>query len=278
MMAAFPSNLHRLCLSMAAFEPERVLSVHHWNDTLFSFTTTRGQSLRFESGHFVMIGLQVNGKPLLRAYSIASPAWEENLEFLSIKVPDGPLTSRLQNLKVGDELLVGRKPTGTLVISDLLPAKNLYLFGSGTGLAPFMSVIRDPETYERFEKVILVHGVRFISELAYRDYIAEDLLKIEGLGEEIAEKLVYYPTVTREPFINEGRITKAISEQQIAARTGLPPINPETDRAMLCGSPHMLRDVAAELDKLGFKVSPGIGQAGDYVIERAFVDLSLIHI
>lgn len=135
-----------------------------------------------------------------------------------------------------------------------------------------MSVIRDPETYERFEKVILVHGVRFISELAYRDYIAEDLLKIEGLGEEIAEKLVYYPTVTREPFINEGRITKAISEQQIAARTGLPPINPETDRAMLCGSPHMLRDVAAELDKLGFKVSPGIGQAGDYVIERAFVD------
>lgn len=272
MMAAFPSNLHRLCLSMAAFEPERVLSVHHWNDTLFSFTTTRGQSLRFESGHFVMIGLQVNGKPLLRAYSIASPAWEENLEFLSIKVPDGPLTSRLQNLKVGDELLVGRKPTGTLVISDLLPAKNLYLFGSGTGLAPFMSVIRDPETYERFEKVILVHGVRFISELAYRDYIAEDLLKIEGLGEEIAEKLVYYPTVTREPFINEGRITKAISEQQIAARTGLPPINPETDRAMLCGSPHMLRDVAAELDKLGFKVSPGIGQAGDYVIERAFVD------
>ncbi|MFT4192130.1 MAG: ferredoxin--NADP reductase [Comamonas sp.] len=257
---------------MAAFEPERVLSVHHWNDTLFSFTTTRGQSLRFESGHFVMIGLQVNNKPLLRAYSIASPAWEEHLEFLSIKVPDGPLTSRLQNLKVGDELLVGRKPTGTLVISDLTPAKNLYLFGSGTGLAPFMSIIRDPETYERFEKVILVHGVRFISELAYRDYLAGDLLKIEGLGEEIAEKLVYYPTVTREPFDNEGRITTAISEQRIAARTGLPPINPETDRAMLCGSPHMLRDVAAELDKLGFQVSPGIGQPGDYVIERAFVD------
>lgn len=257
---------------MAAFEPERVLSVHHWNDTLFSFTTTRGQSLRFESGHFVMIGLQVNNKPLLRAYSIASPAWEEHLEFLSIKVPDGPLTSRLQNLEVGDELLVGRKPTGTLVVSDLLPAKNLYLFGSGTGLAPFMSIIRDPETYERFEKVVLVHGVRFVSELAYRDYVAGDLLKIEGLGEEIAEKLVYYPTVTREPFTNEGRITTAIAEQRIAARTGLPPINPETDRAMICGSPHMLRDVSAELDKLGFKVSPGIGQPGDYVIERAFVD------
>ncbi|WP_293780751.1 ferredoxin--NADP reductase [uncultured Oxalicibacterium sp.] len=257
---------------MAAFDTVRILSVHHWNDTLFSFTTTREPSFRFESGHFVMIGLPIDGKPLLRAYSIASPSWEEHLEFLSIKVQDGALTKHLQNLKVGDELLVGRKPTGTLVISDLLPAKRLFLFGSGTGLAPFMSIIRDPDTYERFDQVILVHGVRLVSELAYRDYIGKELLEIEGLGEEIAAKLLYYPTVTREEFPNKGRITHAISSGIMCEMLGIPAMDPLTDRAMICGSPEMLKDTAAELDKLGFEVSAGIGQPGDYVIERAFVE------
>jgi len=257
---------------MAAFDTVRILSVHHWNDTLFSFTTTREPSFRFESGHFVMIGLPIDGKPLLRAYSIASPSWEEHLEFLSIKVQDGALTKHLQNLKVGDELLVGRKPTGTLVVSDLLPAKRLFLFGSGTGLAPFMSIIRDPETYERFDQVILVHGVRLVSELAYREYVGKELLEIEGLGEEIAAKLLYYPTVTREEFANKGRITTAIASGVMCETLGIPPMDPLTDRAMICGSPEMLKDTAAELDKLGFEVSAGIGQPGDYVIERAFVE------
>lgn len=257
---------------MAAFDTVRILSVHHWNDTLFSFTTTREPSFRFESGHFVMIGLPIDGKPLLRAYSIASPSWEEHLEFLSIKVQDGALTKHLQNLKVGDELLVGRKPTGTLVVSDLLPAKRLFLFGSGTGLAPFMSIIRDPETYERFDQVILVHGVRLVSELAYREYVGKELLEIEGLGEEIAAKLLYYPTVTREEFTNKGRITTAIASGVMCETLGIPPMDPLTDRAMICGSPEMLKDTAAELDKLGFEVSAGIGQPGDYVIERAFVE------
>jgi ferredoxin--NADP+ reductase len=257
---------------MASIEPERVLSVHHWNDTLFSFTTTRGTSLRFENGHFVMIGLPVDGKPLLRAYSIVSANYEEHLEFLSIKVQNGPLTSRLQHLKVGDELLVGRKPTGTLVISDLLPAKNLFLFGSGTGLAPFMSIIRDPETYEHFDKIILVHGVRLVSELAYHDYLINELPQHEFLGEEVRAKLVYYPTVTREPFVNQGRITTLIESGKLAADLGLPQLNPLTDRAMICGSPMMLADTRALLDKLTFQISPGIGQPGDYVIERAFVE------
>lgn len=257
---------------MAAYEYERVLSVHHWNDTLFSFTTTRAQSLRFENGHFVMIGLEVEGKPLLRAYSIVSANYEENLEFLSIKVQNGPLTSRLQHLKVGDQLLVGRKPTGTLVISDLLPAKNLFLFSTGTGMAPFMSIIRDPETYERFEKVILVHGVRYVSELAYHDYILQDLPNHEFLGDIVRDKLIYYPTVTREPFKNEGRLTTLMENGKLCADIGLPQLNPQTDRAMICGSPSMLTDTCNELNKLGFQISPGIGRPGDYVIERAFVE------
>ncbi|VFR16447.1 Ferredoxin--NADP(+) reductase [plant metagenome] len=257
---------------MAAFNTERVLSVHHWNDTLFSFTTTRDAALRFHNGHFVMIGLEVEGKPLLRAYSIASANYEENLEFLSIKVPDGPLTSRLQHLKVGDPILVSKKPVGTLVVDDLKPGKNLYLFGTGTGLAPFMSIIKDPEVYERFEKVILVHGVRWVSELAYADYIQNDLPNNEHFGELVNGKLVYYPTVTREAFRNQGRITELIANGKLAQDVGLPPINPETDRAMLCGSPAMLTDISALLDGLGFEVSPGTGQPGDYVVERAFVE------
>lgn len=257
---------------MAAFNSERVLSVHHWNDTLFSFTTTRDKALRFHNGHFVMLGLEVDGKPLMRAYSIASANYEENLEFLSIKVPDGPLTSRLQHLKEGDTVLVSRKPVGTLVIDDLKAGRNLFLLGTGTGLAPFMSIIKDPETYERFEKVVLVHGVRFVSELAYSDFIQNELPNNEFFGELVREKLLYYPTVTREPFRNEGRITQALESGKLCQDLGLPAIDPAQDRAMLCGSPSMLADLSAMLDSFGFVVSAGVGQPGDYVIERAFVE------
>jgi ferredoxin--NADP+ reductase len=257
---------------MSAFNTETVLEVHHWNDSLFSFKTTRDPSLRFRNGHFVMIGLQVDGKPLLRAYSVASANYEENLEFLSIKVPDGPLTSRLQHLKPGDHVLVGRKPTGTLVIDDLTPAPHLYLFGTGTGLAPFMSIVRDPETYERFDKVVLVHGVREVSELAYADYLQTDLPGNDFFGEMVRERLIYYPTVTREPFRNRGRITELIESDKLTNDIGLPPLSPANDRAMLCGSPAMLADTRALLDARGFKISPSIGVPGDYLIERAFVE------
>lgn len=257
---------------MAAFNTEEVLSVHHWNDSLFSFKTTRDPALRFHNGHFVMLGLEVNGKPLMRAYSIASANYEENLEFLSIKVPDGPLTSRLQHLKAGDSVLVSRKPVGTLVADDVKPGKHLYLFATGTGLAPFMSIIKDPDIYERFEKVVLLHGVRFKSELAYADYIQNELPNNEYFGDIVRNKLVYYPTVTREPFVHQGRITHVVESGQLFQDIGLPPLNPEIDRAMLCGSPHMLADISAMLNKRGFVVSAGVGQPGDYVIERAFVE------
>lgn len=257
---------------MAAFNTERVLSVHHWNDTLFSFKTTRDPAFRFHNGHFVMIGLEVEGKPLMRAYSIASANYEEHLEFLSIKVQDGPLTSRLQHLKEGDELLVSRKPVGTLVLDDLLPGKNLYLFGTGTGLAPFMSIIKDPTVYERFEKVILVHGVRQVSEFAYKDFISEDLHEHEYLGDMIRNQLIYYPTATREPFRNQGRLTDLINSGKLFADIGMPVMSPEHDRAMLCGSPHMLKDTCHILDAKGFIASPHTGTPGQYVIERAFVE------
>jgi len=257
---------------MAAYEVEKVLTVHHWNESLFTFTCTRGKSLRFESGHFVMVGIVVDGKPLMRAYSIASAHYAEHLEFFSIKVPNGPLTSRLQHLQVGDDVLIGRKPTGTLVLTDLLPAKNLFLFATGTGLAPFMSIIRDPDTYDRFEKVILVHGVRIGSELAYREFISEELPKHDYLGEQVRDKLIYYPTVTREAFRNQGRLTTLIENGKLCSDIGLPPINPATDRAMICGGPAMLKDLRVVLDAQGFEISKGIGQAGHYVIERAFVE------
>jgi ferredoxin--NADP+ reductase len=257
---------------MAAFNTEQVLSVRHWNDTLFSFTTTRDPALRFHNGHFVMLGLEVNGKPLMRAYSIASANYEENLEFLSIKVQDGPLTSRLQHLKEGDSVLVSKKPVGTLVVDDLKPGKHLYLFATGTGLAPFMSIIKDPDVYERFEKVILLHGVRHKSELAYSDYIENKLPNNEYFGEAVRDKLIYYPTVTREPFRHQGRITHVVDTGVLFTDIGLPSLDPAVDRAMLCGSPHMLADVSNMLNERGFQVSPGVGQPGDYVVERAFVD------
>lgn len=257
---------------MASFVTERVLSVHHWNDTLFSFRTTRNQGLRFENGQFVMIGLEVDGRPLTRAYSIASPNYEEHLEFFSIKVPDGALTSRLQHLAEGDPIVVSKKPTGTLVLHDLRPGKHLYLLATGTGLAPFLSVIQDPETYARFDKVVLIHGVRFISELAYTDLITQALPLHEFLGDEIRHKLIYYPTVTREPFRNNGRITTLMESGQLFDDIGLPPLDPVVDRVMICGSPAMLADCCNLLDARGFEVSPRIGDPGDYVIERAFVE------
>ena len=257
---------------MAAYEVQKVLSVHHWNESLFTFTCTRAASLRFESGHFVMVGLMVDGRALLRAYSIASAHWEEHLEFFSIKVQDGPLTSRLQHLKVGDDVLVGKKATGTLVITDLLPGRFLYLFATGTGLAPFMSIIRDPDTYERFEKIILVHGVRKVDELAYADLIAHELPQHDHLGELVRDQLVYYPTVTREPFRNQGRLPDLIANGKLCRDIGFPQIDPTQDRAMICGGPAMLKDMRTVLDQAGFVISTGIGHAGGYVIERAFVE------
>lgn len=257
---------------MAAIGTEKVTSVRHWNDTLFSFTTTRDPGLRFENGHFVMMGLQVEGRPLMRAYSIASANYEDALEFFSIKVENGPLTSRLQHIKVGDDVLVSRKPTGTLILHDLKPGRHLYMLATGTGLAPFLSLVKDPETYERFEKVVLVHGVRNVGDFAYHDYLTEDLPKHEILGEEVSKKLVYYPTATREPFRNNGRLTDLFDSGKLTRDIGLPDLNPETDRAMLCGSPAMLKDTAALLDRRGFQISPHIGTPGDYVIERAFVE------
>jgi ferredoxin--NADP+ reductase len=251
---------------------ERVLSVHHWNDTLFSFRTTRDAALRFRNGHFVMLGLPVEGKPLLRAYSVASANHEGFLEFLSIKVPNGPLTSRLQHLQPGDELIVGRKPVGSLVVDDLRPGRNLYLLSTGTGLAPFMSIIQDPETYERFEKVVLIHGVRLVSELAYAGFIALELPAHEFLGELVRDKLVYYPTVTREPFRHQGRLTEVIESGRLFTDAGLPPLDAALDRAMICGSPAMLADSCRMLDARGFCISPRQGELGDYVIERAFVE------
>lgn len=257
---------------MASIGTERVLGVHHWNDTLFSFRTTREQGLRFENGHFVMLGIKVEGKPLLRAYSIASANYDEHLEFLSIKVPEGALTSRLQHIKPGDEVLVSRKPVGTLVLHDLRPGKHLYLFATGTGLAPFMSIIRDPLAYERFEKVVLVHGVRVVSELAYAEYITQELPNNEFFGDEVRAKLIYYPTVTREPFQNRGRLTDLVESGKLFDDIGLPPLDPARDRAMICGSPSMLKDTAGLLDARGFEISPHTGAPGDYVIERAFVE------
>lgn len=256
---------------MAAVSRQNVTSVHHWNDSLFSFTTTRDQGLRFENGHFVMVGMEVEGRPLMRAYSIASANYDQELEFLSIKVPDGPLTSRLQKIRVGDELLVSSKPTGTLVADHLLPGRHLYLLSTGTGLAPFMSIIRDPDIYERFEKIVLVHGVRCVSDLAYQDVITRELPDNEFFGDLVRERLIYYPTVTRESFHNEGRITDLMSTGKLFRDVGLPEPHRTVDRFMICGSPAMLKDTCRILDDRGFSESRH-GIQAEYVIERAFAE------
>jgi ferredoxin--NADP+ reductase len=236
---------------MSNFNQESVLGVHHWTDNLFSFTTTRHPSFRFRNGEFTMIGLKVGEKPLLRAYSVASANYEDRLEFFSIKVPDGPLTSRLQHLKEGDEIIVSRKATGTLVIDNLEDGRNLYLIGTGTGLAPFLSVIKDPATYERFEKVVLLHGCRRVAELAYGEMITEKLPNDDLIGELVRNQLIYYPTVTRDPFRNRGRITDLIASGKLFSDAGLAQLAPEHDRVMICGSPALVHDTRVLLSGKG---------------------------
>lgn len=256
---------------MSNFNQETVLSVHHWTDNLFSFTTTRDSSFRFRNGEFTMIGLKVNEKPLLRAYSVASANYEENLEFFSIKVADGPLTSRLQHLKKGDEIIVSRKATGTLVIDNLTDGRNLYLIGTGTGLAPFLSVIKDPETYERFEKVVLLHGCRHVRELAYGELITEKLPQDEMIGDMVRNQLIYYPTVTRDPFRNRGRITDLITSGKLFEDISLPALDAAKDRVMMCGSPALLLDTKKLLEDRGF-VEGNHGEPADFVVEKAFAE------
>ena len=256
---------------MSAFLEEKVLEVHHWTDRLFTFKTTREPTLRFSNGHFTMIGLRVNEKPLLRAYSIVSANYEDHLEFLSIKVPDGPLTSRLQHIKVGDSIIVGKKPTGTLLIDYLLPGKRLFLLSTGTGLAPFMSIVRDPATYEKFEQIILVHGVRQKDELAYHDLLVEHLPAHELIGELVTSQLRYYPTVTREAYRNMGRVTDLIQTGKMFEDLEIPSLDPATDRVMICGSPAMLKDLKHMLETRGFNEG-NTSKPGDFVIERAFAE------
>jgi ferredoxin--NADP+ reductase len=254
---------------------ETVTWVKHWTDQYFSFGITRPASFRFRSGEFVMIGLPSEvegGKPVLRAYSIASPAWAEELEFFSIKVADGPLTSRLQKIQVGDQILLARKSTGTLVLDALTPGKRLFLIGTGTGLAPWLSVARDPDAYERFGKVIVTHTVRSAVDLAYRDFFETELKQDELLGELVADQLVYYPTVTREPFPQHGRITDLIRSGQLFRDLGLDQtrFNREEDRIMLCGSMAMIKETAALVESHGL-VEGSNAEPGDFVLERAFV-------
>jgi ferredoxin/flavodoxin---NADP+ reductase len=255
-----------------AFFVETVTWVQHWTSSLFSFRTTRDPALRFASGQFVMVGLmKEDGKPLVRAYSIASPSWHDELEFYSIKVADGPLTSRLQNIKVGDQILVGRKPTGTLVLDGLKPGKRLYMLGTGTGLAPWLSLARDPEVYERFDEVIVTHTVREVADLNYRELFERELPNDEILGELIGGKLKYYPTVTREDFKTRGRITDLIASGQLFDDLGTPPFDPAQDRVMLCGGPSVLADLKQQLLDRGY-VEGSIAQPGDFVLEKAFVE------
>jgi ferredoxin--NADP+ reductase len=256
---------------MAAFDSERVLLVEHWTDRLFSFRTTRSPTLRFENGQFTMIGLEVDGRPLLRAYSFASANYEEYLEFYSIKVPDGPLTSRLQHIREGDSILVGHKPTGTLIQGNLLPGKRLFLLSTGTGLAPFASILQDPAIYEAYDKIVCVHGCRTVDELAYGRRLVRSLPENEYFGDVVRDKLVHYPTTTREPFTHQGRITDLIETGKLFDDLGMAALDPAQDRVMLCGSPGMLADLRVMLDKRAFREGSS-NQPGSYVIERAFVE------
>jgi ferredoxin--NADP+ reductase len=250
-----------------------VLRVRHWNAHLFSFAVERPASLRFRSGEFIMLGLNVAGRPLLRAYSIASPAWAEELEFLSIKVPDGPLTSHLQAIAPGDDIYLGRKPTGTLVADALLPGRRLFLFATGTGLAPFLSIVRDPEVYDRFAQIILVHSVRNVDELAFHDELAAQLADDPLVRDQALLQFHYVPTVTREPFHTQGRIGALIDSGALFRHpvTGPAHLDPACDRVMLCGSTAMIREFQDRLTGLGY-VEGAVSRPGQFVIERAFVD------
>lgn len=256
---------------MSAFYREQVTSVQHWTEDLFSFTTTRTPGFRFQNGQFAMMGLEVDGRPLLRAYSMASANHEDSLEFFSIKVPDGPLTSRLQGIREGDIILLGRKATGTLITDNLIPGSRLLLLSTGTGLAPFASLIKDPDVYERFETIVLVHGCRQVSELAYGETVVERLKQDELFGELLEGKLIYYPTVTREPFRNRGRITDLITANKLFDDIAVPPLSLETDRIMMCGSPGMLEDLRVIFEERGF-TEGNHSEPGHFVIEKAFVE------
>ena len=249
---------------------EKVTEIHHWTDKTFSFKTTRDMSFRFKNGEFAMIGLEIDGKPLLRAYSVVSPNHEDHLEFLSIKVPNGPLTSKLQHIKIDDEIIVNSKPTGTLVCDYLLPGRNLFLFSTGTGLAPFMSIVRDPETYEKFEKIILTHTVRTSKELAYKDLLT-NLNKDEIYSEVTKNNFIYFNTVTREKWDNEGRITDWIKKNTLWKKVGVESFEPEIDRVMICGSEEMTFDLKKIFEKLGSKEGSTKVQGG-FVIEKAFAE------
>jgi ferredoxin--NADP+ reductase len=256
---------------VSGFQKETVTSVRHWTESLFSFTATRDPGFRFQNGQFAMIGLEVDGRPLMRAYSLASANHEDALEFFSIKVPDGPLTSRLQKIREGDIILVGRKATGTLIAGNLMPGKRLLLLSTGTGLAPFASLIKDPDVYESYETIVLAHGCRQVSELAYGEHLVEGLRNHEFLGPLIRDKLVYYPTVTREPFRNRGRITDLIASGQLFDDIGQPHLDRDTDRIMLCGSPAMLDELHAMFSARGF-TEGNHSRPGHFVIEKAFVE------
>ncbi len=256
---------------MAHTTTETIVDIHHWSDKLFTIRTTRDQSMRFRNGEFTMFGLKVDEKPLLRAYSMASSCYDDFLEFYSIKVPDGPLTSRLQHVQVGDPVLVSKKPTGTLLYDHLRPGKHLYLLSTGTGLAPFLSIIRDPDVYDHFEKVVLVHGCRYVNELSYQKLITDELHNNPYFGDAVSSKLIYYPAVTREPFRNFGRINHLLESGKLIDDIGLPELNVDNDRFMLCGSPAMLESLSGLLDQLGFSETRR-SDYREYVIERAFVE------
>ncbi len=252
-------------------DAQTVTSVRHWTDQLFSFRVTRPKSLRFRSGEFVMIGLLGdNGKPLLRAYSIASPAWDEELEFYSIKVPDGPLTSKLQHIRPGDEIILRPKPVGTLVHDALLPGERLWFLATGTGIAPFASLMRDPETYDKYDIIVMMHTCRTVAELEYGRRLIESLKDDPLIGEMVADKLLYYPTTTREASAQMGRITDNLTSGKVFSDLGLPPIDPENDRAMVCGSLAFNHDVKAVLEKFGLREGAN-SEPLEYVVEKAFV-------
>lgn len=257
-------------IKMISFTEEKVLNIKHWNKNLFSFRTTRNRSFRFLSGHFIMIALSIDDRIVSRAYSIVSSAYDDYLEFLSIKIKNGQFTSKLQNIKIEDKILIGNKPVGTLTIGDLQCGKNLYLLSTGTGIAPFISIIQDLDIYENFEKIILVHCVRYIDDLVYKDYITQELPNHSLLGECIRNKLIYYPTVTREKFIHNGRITDLINSNKIFEDIHLPSLNCYNDRVMICGNPQMISDICFILNKKNFSISTN-SHIGNYVIERAFV-------
>ncbi len=250
---------------------EIVTDVQHYTDGLFRFRVTRPASFRFRSGEFVMIGLPNAERPVFRAYSIASPSWDEEVEFYSIKVPDGPLTEHLQRIEVGDTVLMRKKPTGTLVNDALIPGKRLYMFSTGTGIAPFASLIRDPETYEKFEQVILTHTCRHIAELKYGENLVALCNDDPLVGEFAKGRLIHYTSVTREPFPRTGRITDLMETGKLFADLGVPPIDPEEDRGMICGSMAMLNDTKRVLEKFGLEEGSNARPA-TFVVERAFVD------